>query len=84
MRHGKWAMSSGLFAPFEELVAEGHRLFNVGADVIGLGAYFKQQIENFTVSAQTLSRDHHAGANGDRPYPSTPRDGSTRLLSTST
>jgi 4-hydroxy-2-oxoheptanedioate aldolase len=56
VRHGKWAMSSGLIAPFEELVAEGHRLFNVGADVIGLGAYFKQQIEQFQLRTETTSQ----------------------------
>jgi 4-hydroxy-2-oxoheptanedioate aldolase len=46
-RHGKWAMSAGRPAAFGELVNEGHRVFNIGADVIGLGAYFKDQQENF-------------------------------------
>jgi hypothetical protein len=26
-------------------VAEGHRVFNIGADVIGLGGYVKQRLE---------------------------------------
>jgi hypothetical protein len=38
-------MSSGLFPPFSALVAEGHQVFNVGADVIGLGAYVKERLE---------------------------------------
>jgi 4-hydroxy-2-oxoheptanedioate aldolase len=45
--HGKFAMSAGLIAPFPELAAEGYRLFNTGADVVGLTGYFKQQIEHF-------------------------------------
>ena len=44
-KHGKFAMTAGLIAPFEELVAEGHRVFNVGADVIGLSGYFKQRLQ---------------------------------------
>jgi 4-hydroxy-2-oxoheptanedioate aldolase len=44
-RHGKFVMSSGLFPPFSALVAEGHQVFNVGADVIGLGAYVKERLE---------------------------------------
>jgi 4-hydroxy-2-oxoheptanedioate aldolase len=56
LRHGKWAMSAGLIAPFDVLVAEGHRVFNVGADVLGLGAYFKQQLEQFQILTQTKLR----------------------------
>jgi 4-hydroxy-2-oxoheptanedioate aldolase len=36
-RHGKFVMSSGLFQPFSDLVAEGHQVFNIGADVLALG-----------------------------------------------
>jgi 4-hydroxy-2-oxoheptanedioate aldolase len=43
--HGKIAMSAGFIAPFPELVAEGYRLFNIGADVIGLAGYIKQRLE---------------------------------------
>ncbi|MFM7292015.1 MAG: HpcH/HpaI aldolase family protein [Planctomycetia bacterium] len=42
---GKFAMSSGLFAPLPDLVAEGFRVFNVGADVLGLGQYVRQRID---------------------------------------
>lgn len=44
-KHGKFAMSAGLIAPFPELVAEGYRLFGVGADVVGLGSYVKQRLD---------------------------------------
>jgi 4-hydroxy-2-oxoheptanedioate aldolase len=44
-RHGKFVMTSGLFAPFETLVEEGHQVFNVGADVLALGPYAKQRLE---------------------------------------
>ncbi|MDP3069621.1 MAG: aldolase/citrate lyase family protein [Opitutaceae bacterium] len=44
-QHGKFAMTSGLFAPFETLVGEGHQLFNVGADVLALGPYAKQRLD---------------------------------------
>ncbi len=43
--HGKVAMTAGLIAPFAELAAEGHRVFNIGADVIGLGGYFRQRVD---------------------------------------
>ena len=43
--HGKFAMSAGLFAPFAELVAEGHGLFGIGADVVALSGYVRQRLE---------------------------------------
>lgn len=45
VQHGKFAMTAGLIAPFDELAAEGYRIFNAGADVVGLGAFFKQRVE---------------------------------------
>ena len=44
-KHGKFVMTSGLFAPFETLVEEGHQIFNIGADVLALGPYVKQRLE---------------------------------------
>lgn len=44
-RHGKFAMTAGLIAPFDQLVAEGHNVFNAGADVVGLSGYFTQRLE---------------------------------------
>jgi len=43
--HGKFAMAAGLIAPFGELVAEGYRLFGIGADVVGLGSYVTQRLD---------------------------------------
>ncbi|MDB6168479.1 MAG: aldolase [Verrucomicrobia bacterium] len=43
-KHGKFAMSAGLIAPFPELVDEGYRVFGVGADVVGLVGYVQQRI----------------------------------------
>ena len=44
-QHGKFAMAAGLFAPFADLAAEGHRVIGIGADVIGLTTYVKQRLE---------------------------------------
>ena len=43
--HGKFAMTAGLIAPFEQLFEEGYRIFNVGADVAGLTGYFSQRLQ---------------------------------------
>ena len=53
-RHGKFAMSAGLFAPLPELVAEGHQVFNIGADVIGLGGYLRQRLEHLRAGIDAL------------------------------
>jgi 4-hydroxy-2-oxoheptanedioate aldolase len=44
-QHGKFAMTAGLIAPFPELVAEGHRVIGIGADVVALTSYVKQRLE---------------------------------------
>jgi 4-hydroxy-2-oxoheptanedioate aldolase len=48
--HGKFAMSAGLFAPRSVLEAEGHNVFNLGADVLGLGDYFRSAVAGFAAS----------------------------------
>ncbi len=53
-KHGKFAMTSGLFAPFEEFVREGHQVFNVGADVLALGPYAKQRLELVRAGTEAL------------------------------
>ncbi len=45
LAHGKFAMTAGLIAPLPELVAEGYRVINLGADVVAVGAYVKQRLE---------------------------------------
>jgi 4-hydroxy-2-oxoheptanedioate aldolase len=43
--HGKFVMAAGLYAPFAELVADGHNVFNLGSDVGGLTTWFSQRLE---------------------------------------
>jgi 4-hydroxy-2-oxoheptanedioate aldolase len=45
--NGKFAMTPGLIAPWEEQAAEGYNVFNLGADVIGLGDYFRSRVAEF-------------------------------------
>jgi len=45
--NGKFAMTPGLIAPWEEQAAEGFNVFNLGADVIGLGDYFRAKVAEF-------------------------------------
>ena len=45
LRHGKFAMAAGFIAPFPDLLAEGYRVFNLGADVIALTNYVKQRLD---------------------------------------
>jgi hypothetical protein len=40
-------MAPGLIALREELEAEGYRIFNLGADVLGLGEYLKRKVVEF-------------------------------------
>lgn len=49
--NGKWAMSAGMLAPRAVLEEEGYRVFNLGADVIGLGEYFKARVAAFAGEA---------------------------------
>jgi 4-hydroxy-2-oxoheptanedioate aldolase len=44
-KNGKFAMTAGLIAPFADLVAEGYRVINIGADVVALTAYVKQRLD---------------------------------------
>lgn len=60
---GKIAVAAGLFAPLPELVAEGFRVFNVGADVIGLAQYVKQRVALVADQAATM-----AASAGGSPY----------------
>jgi 4-hydroxy-2-oxoheptanedioate aldolase len=54
VRHGKFAMTAGMIAPFPDLVAEGHRLFNMGADVVGLTGYMQQRLDLLRSHAAAL------------------------------
>ena len=43
--NGKFCMAAGLYAPFQDLVNEGFRVFGVGSDVVALSSYVKQRLE---------------------------------------
>jgi 4-hydroxy-2-oxoheptanedioate aldolase len=45
--NGKFAMSAGMFEPRSVLEAEGFQVFNLGADVLGLGDYFRAKAAEF-------------------------------------
>jgi 4-hydroxy-2-oxoheptanedioate aldolase len=52
---GKIAVAAGLFAPLPQLVAEGFRVFTVGADVIGLAHYVQQRVALVAGQAEALA-----------------------------
>ncbi len=68
--HGKFAMAAGLVAPFAELAAEGHSLFSVGADVVGLADYFKQRVDFLReqASASTVTTPAPPKSPASSPY----------------
>jgi len=45
--NGKFAMTPGQIASWEEQAAEGYNVFNLGADVIGIGDYFRSKVADF-------------------------------------
>lgn len=59
-RHGKFAMSAGLMGSRETLEKEGYRFFNLGADVAGLGRYFKSSLASFSGAEKPQSHPEAA------------------------
>lgn len=51
LKHGKFLMAPGLIAPLQDLLAEGYRIFNLGADVLALGEYFNGRVADFAKRA---------------------------------
>ena len=43
--NGKFAMTSGLFIPFDQFVAEGTNVFNLGSDVGALQIFFRDRLK---------------------------------------
>ncbi len=58
--HDKFAMSAGMIAPRAVLEAEGYRVFNLGADVIGVGQYTKNLLATYEAQSDA------------KPQPTTP------------
>jgi 4-hydroxy-2-oxoheptanedioate aldolase len=50
-KHGKFAMSAGLFGSRAALEEEGYQAFNIGADVIGIGQYFNERMADYQKQA---------------------------------
>ncbi len=46
-KHGKFLMTSGMFASRAELTVEGFQLFNIGSDVTLLGAQVNERVQAF-------------------------------------
>ena len=57
-------MSPGPMAPRAVLEAEGYRIFNIGADVLGLGDYFKAKMDAFAGEAVTKGKGRKAKTYG--------------------
>lgn len=53
--HGKFAMSAGVFGIRSALETEGYQVFNIGADVVGIGQYFRERMTDFTAGDATAS-----------------------------
>lgn len=64
--YGKFAMTAGLIAPFAELVEEGHSVFGIGADVVGLADYFKTRLKLIRQDIRVAEPTHESKATG--PY----------------
>ncbi len=47
IKHGKYAMAPCMMAPWSVLEEEGYGAFTLGADVLGLGEYFREQMAAF-------------------------------------
>jgi 4-hydroxy-2-oxoheptanedioate aldolase len=52
-KHGKYLMMPGMIAPLKELESEGWRIFNLGADVLSLGAAFQKLTADYRGESAT-------------------------------
>lgn len=52
--NGKFAMTSGVYLPFEQFVAEGVNVFNLGSDVGGLREYFDKRLATIRGNVDSL------------------------------
>ena len=67
-KHGKFAMTAGLIAPFDQLVSEGYNVFNAGADVVALSGYFKQRLDLIRNHISSMSPELAATSKKQSPY----------------
>lgn len=52
--NGKFAVTPGLIAPFSDLVAEGHQVFGIGADVIAVSDYVRKRLNELQGEIDSL------------------------------
>lgn len=57
LKHGKYPAVASLFGQKDEVIAEGTRVFTLGADVIELGNAFKKLVSDFGGSAAVSASD---------------------------
>lgn len=67
-KHGKFAMTAGLIAPFDQLFSEGYNVFNAGADVVALSGYFKQRLDLIRNHISSMSPELAAASKKQSPY----------------
>ncbi len=51
--HGKFAGTTGPIESIPEFMAMGYRFFSIGADVLGLAPYFKNQVKDFEAAVSS-------------------------------
>lgn len=56
-KHGKFVATAGMLDKREVLEEEGVSIFGLGADVLGLGDYFKQRVADFHAAASPKKND---------------------------
>jgi 4-hydroxy-2-oxoheptanedioate aldolase len=57
LKHGKYPAVASLFGQKDQVIAEGTRVFTLGADVIELGNAFKKLVGDFSGSAADAGND---------------------------
>lgn len=57
LRHGKYPAVASLYGQKEEVIAEGTRIFTLGADVLELGSAFQKLVSHFDGSSLGLTSD---------------------------
>ncbi len=57
LKHGKYPAVASLFGQKEEVIAEGTRVFTLGADVIELGNAFKKMVSDFAGAGAATASD---------------------------
>jgi len=60
-KHGKYAMAAGMFESRDMLEGEGHSLFSLGADVLGLADYVRTSVRNFTSAPPSKAKPGRVG-----------------------